>query len=374
MRIAVNTRLLIKGKMDGIGWFSYETIRRIVRQHPEHEFIFLFDRKYDPDFVFEKNVTPVVVPLQARHPFLYLIWFELLVPFFLKKYKADVFLSPDGFLSLNTSIKSIGVIHDLNFEHYPQDLPKVVTWYYRRFFPKFARKASRIATVSEFSKKDIGELYHVNSDKIDVVYNGAGEIFKSIAKDDQQQIRDKYSSGDEYFVFVGTLHPRKNLVRLFKAFDQFKAQTDNRVKLVIVGAKMWWTSEIKEAYESMQFRDQVVFTGRLPGDDLSKVVASALAMVYVSYFEGFGIPILEAFVCETAVITSNITSMPEVAGDAALLVDPFNVDSITEAMRKLVETPGLRDELIAKSKEQRQLFSWDKSAEKLWNCIEKTIE
>ncbi|MBI9033773.1 MAG: glycosyltransferase family 4 protein [Bacteroidales bacterium] len=372
MRIAINTRLLLKGKMDGIGWFSYETIRRMVIQHPEHEFLFIFDRKFDSDFIFAENVSPIVVSPPARHPFLYIIWFEIMLPFVLKKYKADVFLSPDGFLSLNTKVKSIAVMHDLNFEHYPADLPKLHAWHYRRYFPKYAKKADRIATVSEYSKADIANIYNINPEKIDVVYNGAGEIFKPINAQAQQQIRERFSDGNEYFVFVGTLHPRKNLVNLFKAFDQFKDNTNNQIKLVIVGAKMWWTPEIKQTYENMRFRDQVVFTGRLPGDELSKVVASALAMVYVSYFEGFGIPILEAFMCETAVITSNITSMPEVAGDAAMLVDPFDVCDIADAMRKLVETPGLREQLLIKSAKQRQLFSWEKSAEKLWDCIMKT--
>src|SRR5690606_7224010 len=117
MRIAVNTRLLLKGKLEGIGWFTYQTLERIVKQHPEHEFIFFFDRPYDRSFVFASNVTPVVLSPQARHPVLFYLWFELGIPRLLRKYKADLFLSPDGFSSLSTKVPTCLVIHDLAFEH-----------------------------------------------------------------------------------------------------------------------------------------------------------------------------------------------------------------------------------------------------------------
>ncbi len=123
MRIAVNTRFLLSHKMEGFGWFTYEVVKRLVQNHPEHEFIFFFDRKYDSKYIFGDNVTPVILSPQARHPILFKIWFNYSVTKALKKYKADIFFSPDGYLSLKTEIKQISVIHDLNFEHYPQDLP-----------------------------------------------------------------------------------------------------------------------------------------------------------------------------------------------------------------------------------------------------------
>ena len=123
MKIAVNTRLLLPDKLEGIGWVAFETLKRITRAHPEHEFYFIFDRKWDDMFIFSDNVTPVAVSPQARHPFLYYLWFEWSVPHILKKVKADLFLSPDAYLSLRTEVKSIAVFHDLNFEHYPNDLP-----------------------------------------------------------------------------------------------------------------------------------------------------------------------------------------------------------------------------------------------------------
>ena len=138
MKIAVNTRLLLKNKLEWIGWFSTETLKRITTQHKEHQFYFIFDRKYDDAFIFSDNITPVVIPPQARHPVLYYIWFENSIPRLLKKLQPDLFFSPDGYLSLTTKVRSMNVFHDLNFEHYPADLPFSERTYYRHFFPLYA--------------------------------------------------------------------------------------------------------------------------------------------------------------------------------------------------------------------------------------------
>jgi glycosyltransferase involved in cell wall biosynthesis len=373
LKIAVNTRLLLHNRLDGIGRFSCETLRNITLNHPEHQFLFIFDRPFHDSFIFSDNVTPVVAFPQARHPLLYLAWFEFSLPYIFSHNKPDLFLSPDGYLSLSTNVPSIAVIHDLNFEQFPDDLPWASRVYYKRMFPRFARKATRIATVSEYSKKDIIQKYGISEDRIDVVYNGADIIFKPLNESEKINIRQKFSEGCNYFFFVGSLHPRKNLVNLFKAFDQFKAADQSGIKLVISGAKMWWTNEIKMVYENMLFKKDVIFTGRIPDQDLSSLMASALALTYVSYFEGFGIPILEAFNCGTPVITSNLTSMPEIAGDAALLVDPFSVDSICSSMQILAYDPEIRNQLISKGNRQKEQFSWKITSDKLWDTIERSL-
>jgi len=374
LKIAVNTRLLIKDKLEGIGWFAFETLKRITESHPEHEFIFFFDRKWNDCFVFSQNVTPVILQPQARHPFLYFIWFEFAVAKALKKYKADIFLSPDGYLSLSTKIPSIAVFHDLNFEHYPNDLPLLERLYYRYFFPRYAHKANRIATVSEYSKSDICKQYDVSPDKIDVVYNGANEVFSLINKEEENETRMKYTDGHPYFLFVGALHPRKNIANLFRAFDKFHNENDSTVRLLVVGNKKWWTEEIREAYNNMANAEKVIFAGRLGMTELKKVMASALALTYISYFEGFGIPIVEAFRSGTAVVTANVTSMPEVAGDAALLCDPFSVNSISDALKQIAFNDALRNELIQKGNERQKMFSWDLSAQRLWATIETLMK
>jgi glycosyltransferase involved in cell wall biosynthesis len=302
------------------------------------------------------------------------LWFEKSLPRRFKKIKPDLFFSPDGYLSLSTDVPSMNVFHDLNFEHYPEDLPVTERKFYRYYFPRYARKAVRIATVSEFSKRDIINQYRIEPDKIDVVYNGANEKFAPIPQNEQQEVRIRFSDGKPYFVFVGALHPRKNLSNLFKAYDHFRTNSDHNVRLLIIGQKKWWTKKIRDSYEHMKFREDVTFTGRLSAEDLYKVIGSAVALTYVSYFEGFGIPIVESFRCDTPVITSNLTSMPEVASDAALLVDPFSVTSISDAMKKIVEEETLRNDLIKKAQVRRQDFSWDITAQKLWQSIEKALK
>jgi glycosyltransferase involved in cell wall biosynthesis len=373
MEIAVNVRLLIKDKLEGIGWFTYESFKRITQQHPEHHFYFIFDRPFHPDFIFSDNITPIILSPQARHPLLFLIWFDYSVPALLRSLKPDLFVSPDGYLSRRTKIKSLAVIHDINFEHYPEDLPWLVRKYYRHFFPQFASIATRIATVSQFSKNDIVSHYKISPDKIDVVYDGSNEIYSPVSDEQAVQTREKYTGGAPYFVFIGSLHPRKNLVNLFLAFDDFKKQMQSDVKLAIVGEKKWWTREIHSTFENMNHSGDVVFCGRQTSRELRNILASSLALTYVSYFEGFGIPIVEAFHCHVPVITSSVTSMPEVAGDAALIVDPFDPGSISAAMRRIYVEPELRQEMIRRGIERKNLFSWQRTADALWESIEKTI-
>ncbi len=373
MEIVVNTRLLIKNKLEGIGWFTYETLKRITTNHPEVHFIFLFDRDFDQEFIFSDNITPIILSPQARHPFLFYWWFEFSVADFLNQYRPDLFISPDGYMSIKAKVKQLAVIHDLNFEHYPKDVPFLVRKYYKHFFPKFARKASRIATVSEFSKNDIIKQYQIDPSKIDIVYNGCNDQYHPINETTQQLTKQKYSQNCDYFVFVGALQPRKNISRLFEAFDKFKSTLPSTIKLVIVGEKYYWTSDIKRTFINMKFKDDVIFTGRLSTEDLKNVIGSALAMTYLPYFEGFGIPILEAMNCDVPVITSNVTSMPEIAKDAALLVDPFSTESMANAMLYIYKDDDMRKILIDKGRKRKLDFSWDKTADSLWKSIEKAV-
>lgn len=374
MRIAVNTRLLLKGKLEGIGWFTYQTLERIVKNHPEHEFIFFFDRPYDSSFVFASNVTPVVVHPQARHPILFYLWFEWSIPMLLRKYKADLFLSTDGFMSLSTRVPTCLVVHDLAFEHYPEHYVLSHKLYWRHYSPLFARKAKRIATVSTYSKEDISKRYRIAPDKIDVVYNGAHKEYKPLDFNVKLAVKEKYTDGCEYFVFAGALHPRKNIVNLLKAFIAFKKRQRSNMKLVVVGRYAWKYEEVEEMRDTMPFKEDVKWVGYMDVDELSRVIGSAYALVYASLFEGFGIPILEALQCEVPAIVSKTSSMPEVAGDAALLVDPTDVDDIADKMHKLYKDEKLRAQLIVNGREQIKKFSWDISASRLWECMMKCVQ
>ncbi|MDZ7778312.1 MAG: glycosyltransferase family 1 protein [Bacteroidales bacterium] len=375
MKIAVNTRLLLKNKMEGIGWFTCEALSRITKNHPEVEFLFFFDRKYDPSFVFSNNVTPIIISPPARHPVLYYIWFHYAIPAALRKHKPDLFLSPDGYLPLRCNTPTLTVFHDLNFEHYPQDLPFFERRYYKTFFPQYARRATRIATVSEYSASDIVKQYGVPPEKIDVVYNGANPAFKPLDKEGQAATRASFTHGKPYFLFVGALHPRKNLVNLFKAFELFKKQSARPHALALAGNQSGGPRKSgKLMSKRTPYRDEVLLLGRQPADRLVELFASAEALTYISYFEGFGIPIVEAFRAGVPVITSNITSMPEVAGDAALKADPFSPGAYQQSHGTNRPDPTLRNTLIEKGKERAALFTWDKTAENLWKSIIKTIK
>ncbi len=370
MIIAVNTRLLIQGKLEGIGWFTRETLSRITRDHPEHQFLFIFDRPFASEFIFSENVTPIVLSPPTRHPFLWYIWFELQIPRILKKYKADLFFSPDGYLSLSTRTRQLSAIHDINFAHRPKDLPWLKAKYYNHYFPLFARKARRIVTVSYFSKEDINRTYKIDNDKIDVVYNGVNTLYTPTSDEEKLIIKERYSEGKNYFLFIGSLHPRKNICGLLRAFDAFRTLIDSDMKLLIVGESMFKTSDIELTYEGMRYKDDVVFTGRLNNEELHQVLGAAMALTFVPFFEGFGIPVIEAMNAGIPVICSNTTSLPEVGGYAVLYVDPFSMSQIKDAMIKLFLEKELRDSLITKGFAQKDKFSWDKTADLLWGSIQ----
>ncbi|MCB0663189.1 MAG: glycosyltransferase family 4 protein [Saprospiraceae bacterium] len=369
MKIAVNTRFLIKSQMEGMGRFSLEVLKRMVTKHPEHEFYFLFDRPYDEDFVFAKNVHPIVVAPPARHPVLFYLWFEWRVPAVLKKIKADVFVSMDNFCSLKAKIPTLLIIHDLAYLHFPEQIQKKDLWFYRYYTPKYIQKADRIVTVSAFTKQDLLENFPVNPEKVDVACNGCSTNFRPLNPESVDYIRREVSNGKPYFIYVGAIHPRKNVGRLIMAFNRYKKQTGASTKLLIIGRKAWMTKEAQKAFKESAWKNDILFKGFVPREKLPVYIGAALAMVYVSLFEGFGIPILEAMHAEVPVITSNVSSMPEVAGEAGLLVDPYDVESITEAMILIEEDVELRLELVKKGRQQRQNFTWNKASDIVFNNI-----
>lgn len=366
MRIAINTRFLLPHKMEGFGWYTFEIVKRIVEKHPEHTFIFFFDRKFDERFIFGENVIPVVLNPPARHPLLFICWFEFAVYRALKKYQADVFFSPDGYLSLRSSVPQVGVIHDLNFVHHPQDLPWSSRVYYNYFFPNFARKAAHLITVSEYTKQDLTQTFQVPKDKITVAWNAASEKFKPIDALLQKDIRNQFASGRPYFLFVGSIHPRKNVKRLLEAYLEY-LKTNDAFDLVVVGEPMW-----KHNQELISFKhNKIHFTGHLSLEVLNQVMGAAACFVFVPYFEGFGIPLVEAMQSGIPIIAGNKTSLPEVAGEAAIYVDPFSVEEICQAMIRIEEDAYLRNELAQKGLDRSRLFSWEDSADKVWEVLRR---
>ncbi|MCC2545370.1 glycosyltransferase family 4 protein [Hymenobacter sp. BT175] len=370
MHIAVNVRFLLPGReLEGIGRFTYETLSRLVQQHPEHRFTFFFDRPFDPHYVFGPNVTPLVLSPPARHPFLFIAWFEGAVARALARLQPDVFLSPDGFTTLRTTVPRVTVMHDLAFEHFPQDVGWLQRKYYHYFAPRFARASHRVVAVSEATRQDLVKTYGLPAEQISVVYNAADARFRPQPAETQQLVRARFSGGRPYFLFVGALQPRKNLVNLLRAFDAFKTRTGADTQLLVVGRKAWKAGPIFNVYQQMHHKSAVLLTGRVSDDELTGLYAAALATVYVPYFEGFGIPIIEAQASGCAVLTSNCSSLPEVAGEGALLVDPFSVEAIADALIRLQADAALRQELIGKGAANVRRFSWDDSARRLGQML-----
>lgn len=369
MRIAVNTRLLLPGRLEGIGWFTHEVLRRLVSSRPEDEFLFLFDRPFDKSFLFGDNVTGKVLFPQARHPLLWFWWFEFSVAGALRKWNADVFFSPEAYLSLKSKVPTIMTVHDLSILHHPEHVPPLVQRYTNHFYPRFIARADRLLTVSEYSRQDIVSFYPNAADKLSVVGNGAREEYHPLPPADVQAIREKWAGGQPYFLYVGALQPRKNIARLLHAFDDYRQQ-GGQLPLLLIGRKAWMTTEIEEVYRRMNHAEHVQLLDYQPLHVVAQLVGSAHAMVYVSLFEGFGIPLLEAMQCGVPVITSNLTSMPEVAGNAGLLVDPFDTGSITHALQKMEGENELYHRLQAAALVQGSAFTWDSVAQKVSRVID----
>ncbi len=373
MVIAVNTRFLLKESLEGIGYFTRETFRLLTKQYKEHQFYFLFDRPYDEAFVFSSNVTPIIVSPPARHPLLWKYWYDVKIPSLLKKIKADVFVSPDGFCSLTTKIPQCLIIHDLGFLHHPEAYKKTHQAFYKRYTPYFLKKAKQIATVSHFSKNDIITQYKIADEKINIVHSAAKEIFHPLNIEQKISVKKKYAEEKEFFIYTGAIQPRKNLVNLLKAFSLFKKRQHSNWKLVLAGRLAWKNDDFLALLKTYKYRQDVITTGYIAESELALLTGSAYAMIYPSVFEGFGVPVLEAMKSEIPVLTSANTSMQEIGEEAALYFDPLNVIDMADKLMLIYKDEDLRNSMIQKGKKRAEEFSWQSTAGLLWKCIEKTV-
>lgn len=372
-KIAVNTRLLLKDKLEGIGYFTHETLKYIVRANPDIDFYFLFDRKHSSEFIYAPNVHPVELFPQARHPFLYVWWFEWSVANWLNTNKPNLFLSPDGYCSLRANVPQLAVMHDIAYEHFPKHNKFLQQKYYEIFMPRFAHKATRIATVSHYSKSDIEKYYEILPEKIDVVFSAVKENFSPLTEAEKISVKEKYTSSKNYFVYAGSVNPRKNVANMLLAFNRFKQETTSDLKFVIAGAKGWQTGEIFDTWNSLQFKHDVIFTGRLSLEEMKQVIGAAQVSLYISLFEGFGVPPLEAMACGVPAITSTSSSMPEICGKAALFANPNSVEDISTKMKILIENETLRNSLVELGFEQYHKYSWEATAKLLWESCKKAM-
>jgi glycosyltransferase involved in cell wall biosynthesis len=262
------------------------------------------------------------------------------------------------------------VIHDLAFLHHPDFLSAAQQWFYRHYTPMFIRKAKRLVTVSEFSRNDILGKYPAAKGKIDVVYNAASPDFHPLDWEEREGVKERFTGGLDYFLCVGSVHPRKNLVNLLKGFSAFKKRQRSAMKLVIAGRLAWRTEAFTEALSTFKYRDDVILTGYLPGSDLAALTASAYALVYPSLWEGFGLPVLEAMQSGVPVLASGNSAVPEVAGEAALYFDPLDPAAIGDQMMRIFKEESRRKDMAAMGVERARNFRWQDSAKTMRSILD----
>lgn len=364
MRIAVNTRFLALPETEGYAHFAKGLILNMHQKFPEDVYACMYDRE-PVSVMHDRNMETLVSGPPARHPLLWKWWYDVSMPRMASRAGADLIFSPDGFCSLTSSIPQVLAIHDLAFLHYPEGISAMHRRYYTHFTPRFIRKARHIITVSEFSKADIIRHYPEAARKISVIRNDADPGFSPLPWDARQAIKEQFTGGVEYFLYVGAIHPRKNLVNLLKGFSWFKHRHKSNMKLVLAGRQAWKNDQFRQQLASYKYRADVLLTGYLPQAPLYGVMASAYALVYPSIWEGFGLPVLEAMRSGVPVITTGNSAIPEVAGDAAIYVDPQDHEGWGKAMGTLYKDEDFRSQCISLGLARSRQFSWAASAEEL---------
>jgi glycosyltransferase involved in cell wall biosynthesis len=287
------------------------------------------------------------------------------------KQKANVFFSPDGFIPLGMSIPKVSMVHDVAYLRYPEYLQPRIRKFYATWMPRYLAYTDHIITVSEFSKNELIAGYNIHPEKISVVYNGITDAYKPVSEEQKKKTRERYAKGKPFFIYLGAIHPRKNILTLVRAFERFKSANASDHQLVLAGRASWHTEEVFKAIAQSQWKDSIHLPGYVATSEAAGLVASAEAMIYPSFYEGFGLPLVEAMACGVPVICSNASSLPEVAGNASLLFDPLDVDQLSNQIKKITDDNQLRKEMILKGQERSKFFSWDKAATQVYEILDR---
>jgi glycosyltransferase involved in cell wall biosynthesis len=365
MRVAYNATSLI-GPITGIGQYALQLALHLAKLDAVEMHMFYagqFDRTIAPrPQLFEPRFRQFVRKLL---PYAYEIAMSRRQMYFTQGAKAlhfDLYHEPN-FLAFEFDGPLVLTVHDLSWIRYPHTHPKERVRAMHKYFEPSLRRASVVLTVSEFVKRELMEVFAVDPGKIRVTPNGLDPSFRPMTEHETQPVLAKHELRRRgYLLSVGTLEPRKNLERTVQAYTLLPAPLRSRYPLVIVGAKGWHTQAIHAVLAPLAESGEAKVLGYLERDELAAITASAAAMVYPSIYEGFGLPPLEAMGCGVPAITSTVSSPPEVVGDTGLLADPFDVDAIAAAMRRMLEDESLRDSLGPKALERSRRFTWDETA------------
>jgi glycosyltransferase involved in cell wall biosynthesis len=356
MRVAIDARKLHDF---GIGTYTRNLLRQLAHIDHDNEYVLLCR---EPDLAIPAELGPNFRAVLEPSPN-YSIREQIHVPWLLHRERPDVFHAPHYVLPPAIRCRSVVTIHDCIHMMFPQYLPNRAAYAYARASMWTAtRRSDRILTVSEASKRDIMHFFNVPAEKIVVVHNAIDERFRvEPAEEDVARVRERYQLNHRFVLYVGNIKPHKNLVRLIESFDALRRRGFDDLKLLIIGDEISKLPALRRAVHKYKLHKYVRFLGYLPDDTLAILYRLAAVFVFPSLYEGFGLPPLEAMASGTPVVTSNVSSMPEVTGDAAVLVDPYDVDAIASGMERVVSSPTLSQELRAKGIARSREFSWEES-------------
>ena len=356
MRVAIDARKLHDF---GIGTYTRNLLRYLARIDRDTEYVLLC-REPDLDIaaLLGPNFRTVLEPSAN-----YSIREQIHVPWLLGREQPDVFHAPHYVLPPLTRCRSVVTIHDCTHLRFPQYLPSRAAYVYARAqMWSAARRSSLILTVSEASKRDIVRFFGVAPEKIVVVHNAIDERYRTTPADEEvARVRERYQLDHGFVLYAGTIKPHKNLVRLIEAFAELRKCGFDSLKLLIIGDEISKLPALRRAVHTHKLHKHARFLGFVPDETLAVLYRLAAVFVFPSLYEGFGLPPLEAMASGTPVVTSNVSSLPEVAGDAAVLVDPYDVGAIVDGIRRVLTDPVFANELRAKGIERAREFSWTRS-------------
>jgi glycosyltransferase involved in cell wall biosynthesis len=360
MRIAINT-LGMKGKLHGVGNYIKNLVCALSRLD-SHSQYFLFASSENIRHL-EGLGENFWIELAPNNRALRVAWEQTLLPLKLKQHKVDVYHGPAFAAPLLKTCPQVVSIHDMTAHLFPKQHSVHTRWYLRNLVPAMLKATDRVIAVSESAKADILNFGKVKDDKVCVIPLGVEERFRQIRDEKRlSMIREKYALERDFILFVGMIEPRKNLENLVDAF--LAASLPQRCDLVLVGSLGWGYSELLQKIGASNNKGCIRMPGYVQDTDLPALYSAATAFVYPSFYEGFGLPILEAMACGAPVITSSVSSLPEVAGDAALFVDPTDTKALASALQRIFEDSSLRQDLSRRGRQRSSLFTWQQSAEK----------
>lgn len=374
MVVAVHTKNLIIHNLWSKAGFLQQVFVLLARQYPQHQFYFIFPQPYIPPFTLPQNVQLLPAGRANKKTFLWKWWYDVTLPGLLKKIGAHVFVT-DGYCSLTTKVPQCLVQHHLLFLHDAQAYNKMDYRFYKWYTRAFLKKAAVIMAVSGFVKNEVIAQYKVPDSKINVVYSNVAHIPDRPDYAKLYKLKEKYTEGREYFVYAGSIHPGNNIINLLKAFSAFKKRQKSGMKLVLCGPLDWQNDLFVNLLQTYKYRaDVVVLQDVTDNAEIANIVAGAYALVHPLFYEGFSLQVLAALRCSVPVVTSINSSMQELAGDAALYFDPHNVADMAAWMMEVYKNENLRSAMIEKGKAAAQKYSWQNTADAVWESIGSAIK